>query len=216
MNGLEKAIASIGFEIVKDLSSGANRSVYVVSYNGDTGVVKVPQSQRPLCDDFYHFSDIDLRLRIMHNLREAQFLKDMEGHPIVPKLFEEFKMPLLPYINLKELTTEGVALFVLKNGIPAIYESFIDGRRFKRGEKISDAQTQQILIDFVKASNNRGYFNFDWGNDGGGIIIDNQGMPHVVDFGTVEKFDDVDSATALRGSLDYLESNLFCNSRPAN
>ena len=147
---------------------------------------------------------------------EAEFLREMNGHPVVPKLLQEFKISMYPYLNFRELTTKGVALFLFRHGVPVLYQERIKGRRLKNGEKISDSKTQQILIDFVQDCNQRDYTYLDWRNYGN-VIIDDKGRPYVVDFGTVKRFTPdgkFDSNWHLKTDLEYLESVLFKDNRP--
>jgi hypothetical protein len=191
MGGVERALARKGFKVVENLSSGQNRSVYSVEHQGKRSIVKIPQTKRPLCEDGFTISSIDLGLRTSHNLREAIFLRAMEGHPMVPELFGEFRMPLFPYLDWMELKTEGVAKFVWKNGITAIHQEMMPGRKLRKGERITDAIAQQKLIDFIKDSYDRGYFNHDLKHRDN-YVVDDQGTARVVDFGTVVEFDGSD------------------------
>ena len=118
-------------------------------------------------------------------------------------------MPLLPYLNWMELRTEGVAKFIWRNGIIAIHQEMIKGRKLKKGERITDAKAQQRLIDFIKDSYERGYFNHDIQRPEN-ILIDPKGMPHIVDFGTVKELGDDDDREWLQGwALKDLKSRLF-------
>ena len=184
MRGIEGALSKKGFKVVQDLSSGANRSVFSVEHKGKRSIVKVPQVKRPLCEDHFTISSIDLGLRSSHNVREANFLRAMKGHPMVPELYGEFKMPILPYLNWMELRTQGVAKFVWMNGITAIHTQMLPGRKLRKGERITDATAQQKLIDFVKDSYAADYFNHDLKRPDN-YVVDDQGTARIVDFGTV-------------------------------
>ena len=210
MGRIERTLSKKGFKIVEDLTCGSNRSVYLVECQGRRSIVKVPQLQRPLCEDHMTVSGIDLRCRIAHNMNEAQFLREMKGHPMIPELFGEFTMPMQFYLIKIEAETEGVMPFVQKNGIVGIHQELIKGRKLREAERITDLAAKQRLIDFFKQATEKGYSAFDLGELRNDILIDGEGMPHVIDFGTVRKFDDsAPTRSRVKWELETIEKKLF-------